>query len=190
MLFSLFTSAQKSKKWKRSAAICLECGYDLKQVKIGKNVKIISWNAFRNTPKLETVILGCGIKEIYQNAFKGSKVKYVHYAGTKGQWKKIKIQKGNDVLKKATRYNESSGPITKLTLNRKPDTLKDGATLTLKAKTSPKNPALKLKWTSSKPNVASVKKGVVKAKSRGKTTITCEALDGSGLKVKFKLKVK
>ena len=32
--------------------------------------------------------------------------------------------------------------------------------------------------------------GVVKAKARGKATITCEALDGSGLKVKCKIKVK
>ena len=117
---------------------------------------------------------------------------------TKAQWKKIKIGKGNDPLKKATRYYKSSGPITKLTLKKgskalEPGsvlTLKVGKTMTLKAKATPKNAALKFKWTSSNPNVASVKNGVVKAKSAGKTTITCEALDGSGLKVKCKIKVK
>ena len=35
---------------------------NLKQVKIGKNVKIISRNIFRNTKKLKTVILGSGLK--------------------------------------------------------------------------------------------------------------------------------
>ena len=134
--------------------------------------------------------LGAKIQEIGQDAFAGSKVKYVHYAGTKAQWKKIKIGKGNDPLKKATRYYKSSGPITKLTLSKTSKTLKVGKTLTLTAKATPKKAAPKLKWTSSKPNIASVKNGVVKAKKSGKTTITCEALDGSGLKVKCKIQVK
>ncbi len=146
--------------------------------------------AFKDLKDLETVTLGAKIQEIGQDAFAGSKVKYIHYAGTKAQWKKIKIGKGNEVLKKATRYDKSSGPITKLTLSKTSKTLKVGKTLTLTAKTTPKNAAPKFKWTSSNPNVASVKNGVVKAKDRGKATITCEALDGSGLKVKCKIKVK
>ncbi len=146
--------------------------------------------AFKDLKDLETVTLGAKIQEIGQDAFAGSKVKYVHYAGIKAQWKKIKIGMGNDPLKKATRYYKSSGPITKLTLSKTSKTLKVGKTLTLTAKTTPKNAAPKFKWTSSNPNVASVKNGVVKAKKSGKTTITCEALDGSGLKVKCKIKVK
>ncbi len=146
--------------------------------------------AFKDLKDLETVTLGAKIQEIGQDAFAGSKVKYVHYAGIKAQWKKIKIGMGNDPLKKATRYYKSSGPITKLTLSKTSKTLKVGKTLTLTAKTTPKNAAPKFKWTSSKPNIASVKNGVVKAKKSGKTTITCEALDGSGLKVKCKIQVK
>lgn len=55
-----------------------------------------------------------------------------------------------------------------------------GKTFKLKASVSPSNATRKtLKWSSSKPSVATVSKGTVKAKSNGTTTIKAVSIDGT-----------
>ena len=67
-------------------------------------------------------------------------------------------------------------PLKKITLSKKSLTLKEGKTVKLNVKYTPKNTTVKknVKWTSSKPKIATVKKGVVKAKKVGTTTITAK----------------
>ncbi len=76
-------------------------------------------------------------------------------------------------------------PVTKLKLSKTKITLKKGKTQTLKVTVTPAKPSVKaLKWTSSNTKVATVdRNGKVKALKKGKCKITCEATDGSGVKV-------
>ena len=81
--------------------------------------------------------------------------------------------------------------VKKVSLNAKTKKLKKGKTFKLKAKVKPSNATnKKIKWTSSKPKVATVSSsGLVRAKSVGTTTITAKAKDGSGKKAKCKITV-
>lgn len=82
--------------------------------------------------------------------------------------------------------------VTSIKLNTKSKTIKKGKTYTLKAKINPSSATIKkVSWSSSNKNIATISsKGVVKAKKKGRCTITCRALDGSGKKVKCTIKVK
>ena len=76
-------------------------------------------------------------------------------------------------------------PVKKLKLSRKSARIAVGKSVRLKVTIFPKNATdKKLTWTSSKPKVASVKKGKVKALKKGKTTITVTAPSGKKAKCK------
>ncbi len=70
-------------------------------------------------------------------------------------------------------------------------TIEKGQALQLKVKITPKKATnKKLKWKSSKKKVVSVdQKGVIKGKKKGKSTITVQTTDGTGLKLKLKVTV-
>ncbi len=78
----------------------------------------------------------------------------------------------------------------KVKLNKKTLTLKKGKKASLKATISPKNTTnKKLKWSSSKPKIASVtQKGVVKGLKKGKATITVKTVNGKKATCKVQVK--
>ncbi len=77
----------------------------------------------------------------------------------------------------------------KLTLNRKKATLKKGRKLALKATLTPVTATDKVKWTSSdKKKVSVTAKGVVKAKKKGKATITAKTPGGKKAVCKITVK--
>ncbi len=79
--------------------------------------------------------------------------------------------------------------VTKLGMSQKKATLNRGKKLKLKVTKTPVTATSSIKWTSSKPSVASVSsKGVVKAKTRGRATITAKS--GNGKKATCKITVK
>lgn len=86
--------------------------------------------------------------------------------------------------------------MAKVTLNKAKKTLKKGKSFTLNAKISPATASSKaLSWTSSNPQVASVKKinnqkYTVKGKKTGRAKITAQATDGSGKKATCTVTVK
>ena len=91
--------------------------------------------------------------------------------------------------KKATIKITVKQPATDITLNKTEVTIKKGKTFKLKATLTPKNSTDKVTYKSSKSKVASVsKKGVIKAKKKGTTTITVKT--SSGKKAKCKVTVK
>lgn len=99
-------------------------------------------------------------------------------------------------VQQTTASNDTTVTVKKLKLNKKKLTLKKGKKYTLKltisstAKTAKEKKALKkaVKWSSSKKKVATVTKaGKVKAKKKGKTTITAKL---KGKKVSCKVIVK
>ena len=99
---------------------------------------------------------------------------------------KITVKAGK---KKATIKVTVKQPATDITLNKTEVTIKKGKTFKLKATLTPKNSTDKVTYKSSKKNVATVdKKGVIKAKKKGTTTITVKT--ASGKKATCKVTVK
>lgn len=83
--------------------------------------------------------------------------------------------------------------VKKITVKKKSLTVKAGKKVTIKPTVSPsKNVNKKLSYTSSNPNLASVKNGVVTTKKgkKGKVTITIKSTDGSNKAVKVKITIK
>jgi alpha-L-fucosidase 2 len=81
--------------------------------------------------------------------------------------------------------------VTKLKLSKKPKALKKGKTLQLKVKVTPKaiQKQVKLTYKSSNKKIATVSAtGKIKAKKKGKATITVTAPNGKTLKVKLTVK--
>ena len=102
--------------------------------------------------------------------------------------------KNNRNAKATYKLTATKNPVTKITISGK-KTMKINKSQRLKAKVSGKSGAYKtVKWTSSNKKYATVtSKGQVKALKAGKgktVTITAAALDGSGKKARFKIKLK
>lgn len=79
-------------------------------------------------------------------------------------------------------------PAKKVKLSKKKATLKVGKTLKLKATLTPANATDKLTWKTSNKKVATVKNGKVKAKKKGKVTITVKTQSGKTAKCKITVK--
>lgn len=102
--------------------------------------------------------------------------------------------KSNKIVKVTYKLTATKNPVTKITISGK-KTMKVNKSQKLKAKVSGKSGAYKaVKWTSSNKKYATVtSKGQVKALKAGKgktVKITATALDGSGKKATFKIKLK
>ena len=102
--------------------------------------------------------------------------------------------KNNRNAKATYKLTATKNPVTKITISGK-KTMKINKSQRLKAKVSGKSGAYKtVKWISSNNKYATVtSKGQVKALKAGKgktVTITASALDGSGKKARFKIKLK
>lgn len=79
--------------------------------------------------------------------------------------------------------------VKKVTLNKKSAVIYVGKTVKLKAKVTPTGASnAKIKWSSSKKSVASVKNGVVKGLKPGKTTITAKTANGKKATCKVTVK--
>lgn len=77
----------------------------------------------------------------------------------------------------AIRWADAKSAKSKMALNKKSATLSEGKSLNLTLKNVPNG--AKVSWGSSQKSVASIsKKGIVKAKKKGKTTITCKITYG------------
>lgn len=127
-----------------------------------------------------------------------NKIKVKHQSGKKiskantlaNKYRKLFYPKWNKWLKKKVKVSLKSlglmySKAKKISINKKSATLIKGKTLKLKLKNAK---ASKVKWSSSKKKVATVsKKGKVKAKKKGKATITAKY---KGKKYKCKITVK
>ena len=74
----------------RAGAYCSCQQWD--RIELPNRITNISKNAFQST-KVNTVILPKSLKTIEENAFLDSNIKYVYYAGSAIEWKKIIIKK-------------------------------------------------------------------------------------------------
>lgn len=103
-------------------------------------------------------------------------------------WRDIGAENKNCRIKAFTK-----SPIltTSVSLNVANETLLTGDTLKLSASVSPDNASFKeVQWSSSDPDVADVDdEGIVTAKTAGKTVITAEAADGSGIRAECEITV-
>ena len=74
-------------------------------------------------------------------------------------------------------------PVASISLSKASLSLNVGQAETLTATINPSNATNKgVTWSSNKTSVATVSNGIITAKSAGTATITCEAMDGSGIK--------
>ncbi len=69
---------------------------------IEQSIWSIGANSFSNHENLKEVYIPLSVRQIRENAFRGTQVKDVYYAGTESEWKLISIFDGNDSLKGAT----------------------------------------------------------------------------------------
>ena len=169
-------------------------------------VCMFSAPAFAATPKISkkkvTVAVGKTVTLKISKAgkskvtWKSSKPK-IASVSKKGQVKGLKAGKavisakvGKKTLKCTVTVKAIK--IKKITLNKKSCTMTQGEKFTLKASFSPKDASNRsLTWKSSNKKVATVdSKGVVKAVSPGKATITATAKDGSKKKCSCSVTVK
>ncbi len=90
-----------------------ECAFmesysNLKRVVLADSLKRIEYGAFYLCANLETITFGRGLEYIGESAFWNTwKVKNIYYAGSKAQWKKVKIKSGNKSLKSAKMHYNS-----------------------------------------------------------------------------------
>ena len=161
-------SLKLSSKLKTIGARAFDWCCTIKTITIPANVTTIKESAFSNCFDLESIIVGNKIKNIGKDAFKESK-NVVIYGGSKSYVKKY--AKKNKIKFVARDIAK------KVTLNKKKVTLKKGDSIKLKA--TVKNPAYysgSIKWKSSDTRIAIVNnKGIIKAKRKGKVTITVTA---------------
>lgn len=108
----------------------------------------------------------------------------------------MKIYKGTTLVRTFTSAEadkvvfEPAIPVQSIELNPTTATLNQGSSITVTALALPKDATCTtLSWTSSKPQVATVKDGIVTGIEAGETTITCEAQDGSGTKATCEITV-
>ena len=171
----------------------LNCvGCDISELLINSDV-LYYITCYNNLPLKELDVGKCSI---LQELIKDSKPRQV--TGTYYGWQKnIEGKQASlfvdKTLKVITGKKTAEIKITSISLDKNKATLKKGKTLQLKVKSILPADATnkKLKWTSSDKKIASVDKdGKVKAKKKGKCTITCIATDGSGIQATCKIIVK
>lgn len=147
-----------------------------------------SWTYYNKECKKGTTVNTAKLKLKHKSGPKFSKAnsraRKLSKAGMSLWTKFLKARVGITVKKLGFIYKTGSSA-KKISISQKSATLKKGKTLKLKLKNAK---ASKVKWSSSKKNVATVsKKGVVKAKKKGKATITAKY---KGKKYKCKITVK
>lgn len=109
-------------------------------------------------------------------------------AGDEGWVEVTAVSKTGQVFSEPFRVTvKALNPVAKIALSTRKISCYTGNTATLTvtmldAKGNPVSP--EVLWSSSKPQVATVEDGVVTALTKGSTTITCKALDGSGKSAK------
>lgn len=83
--------------------------YKLKSIKLPENITTITNSMFLSCTALESIIIPGTVKAIEYVAFAGcTNLKDVYFTGTEKEWKKIKIDKDNDILNNVTiHYNYS-----------------------------------------------------------------------------------
>lgn len=78
-------------------------------LEIPESVTVIQQGVFRNAACIRRVALPKGLKGVAANAFDGcTNIKEVFYAGSEAEWKALPIATGNDPLKNATIYYNST----------------------------------------------------------------------------------
>ncbi len=78
-------------------------------LEIPEGVTVIQPNVFRGATCIQRVALPKGLKGVAANAFYGcTNIKEVFYAGSEAEWKALPIAAGNDPLKNATIYFNST----------------------------------------------------------------------------------
>ena len=78
-------------------------------LELPEGVAVIQQRLFRNAACIRRVVLPKGLKGVAANAFYGCrKIQEVFYAGSEAEWKALPIAAGNDPLKNATIYYNST----------------------------------------------------------------------------------
>lgn len=104
----------------------------LTSISVPSGVEMICDSAFENCPKLESVSIPASVTFIGFRSFaEDNSLKDVYYSGSKSQWNKIKIDKGNDPLLNANIHFAIDEPNTTLPLN-------NGSATTVKNNTTKK----------------------------------------------------
>ena len=81
----------------------------LSSIEIPEGVTVIQLNVFRGASGIQRVALSKNLKGVLGNAFDGcTNLKEVFYAGSEAEWKALPIAAGNDPLKNATIYFNST----------------------------------------------------------------------------------
>ncbi len=81
----------------------------LSSIEIPEGVTVIQQRLFQNAACIRRVALPKGLKGVAANAFDGcTKIQEVFYAGSEAEWKALPIATGNDPLKNATIYYNST----------------------------------------------------------------------------------
>lgn len=155
---------------------------DLQKGKSTKAVKISS-----STPENEKIVSAVSSKESVASvkAENGS----LEITGKKKGTATITVTSNSGATAVVKITVKSSVKAKKLTLDRKNVTLKKGEKVTLKLTKNPVTATDKIKWSSSNEKVAVVSsKGVVKAKKKGKATITVKSANGKKATCKVTVK--
>lgn len=155
---------------------------DLQKGKSTKAVKISS-----STPENEKIVSAVSSKESVASV----KVENgnLEITGKKNGTAVITVTSNSGATATVKLTVKSSVKVKKLTLDRKNVTLKKGKKLTLKLTKNPVTATDKIKWSSSNEKVAVVSsKGVVKAKKKGKATITVKSANGKKATCKVTVK--
>lgn len=155
---------------------------DLQKGKSTKAVKISS-----STPENEKIVSAVSSKESVASV----KVENgnLEITGKKNGTAAITVISNSGATAVVKITVKSSVKVKKLTLDRKNVTLKKGKKLTLKLTKNPATATDKIKWSSSNEKVAVVSsKGVVKAKKKGKATITVKSANGKKATCKVTVK--
>jgi Bacterial surface proteins containing Ig-like domains len=159
----------------------LDCE-NLSVVNIPNTVKTIKSQAFLRCHSLTSINIPISVELIDEYAFDGCEnLKDIYYAGNKEQWNNIIVRQGNEPFLNATIHylgdEESTIPVTGVTLNKTALNLEVGGTATLQATIAPENATNKnVAFASSNEKVATVDNtGKVTALTKGTATITAAA---------------
>lgn len=149
--------------------------------------------------KLSTVVKVTPNKSTYKKVTYSSSNKKIATVDNKGYVKGVKAGSAKITVKSTQNKKKKAiitvkvmkGAVTKVSLNKTKGSLNVGNKVSLKATVKAKAGADKtIAWTTSNKKVATVSsKGVVKAVGTGSATITAKAIDGSGKKATYKVKV-
>ena len=96
----------------RQGALCYKAAQipEITELTVPDGQTEIAECAFAGYFYLTTVTIPASVTKIGKDAFVNCKnMIFVHYRGTKKQWKKIKIEDGNTVLKKAHIWYDYKG---------------------------------------------------------------------------------